>query len=62
MNRNKAINVVHQALQDYVENSLSGYDHLVEVTMLNQAWQVLLEEMETVRQERLAEMVDTPQR
>ena len=45
MSREKAINVVHQALQDYVENNLAGYDHLVEVEELEDAWQVLLAEM-----------------
>ena len=45
MNRNKAINVVQQALRDYVENSLAGYDNLVEVDELQDAWLVLLAQL-----------------
>ena len=45
MSKQKAINVVQQALRDYVENSLAGYDHLVEVDDLQDAWLVLLSEL-----------------
>ena len=50
---NKSINVVWQALQDYVDNSLASDDNIVEQEQLQEAWRVLYGTL-------LDTMVDSP--
>ena len=49
----KSINVVWQALQDYVDNSLASDDNIVEQEQLQEAWKVLYGTL-------LDTMVDSP--